>query len=333
MEEIIGKKRALHATYTKVKSKRKVRKLGVEEPVRKTLYDVVVENLKFSGRKTFLHRFIYIGRHSFKTEGDGIACFEKTVNTDGIEPISGLYLHYNQHFVHVVETDEGSIYKHLNLLFSSEDFDKLSDLTLLGDLCHINNRLISYWATYVGTPKSLVNPPKKSEVETAKDAAIQAFNCVNKINRLVDKMYGSSSVSLGKDVSSILEVQDDEDSSAKGETSASMSSQLVTKSSILGNLHSPFRDYLPERELLDYLIDSPYTQNLSRYLEFGGSITQVGEYSDKVWPVPEENIQYDVFEKDYDKMFTMTSQMGEQKEEEKSDDDDLASEDLDINNK
>lgn len=69
---------------------------------------------------------------------------------DSCFSFSGLYLHYRNLFVHVVETDEDSITKHLKLLYADPDVGYLYDIKLLGDLCHINNRLISFWATYVG---------------------------------------------------------------------------------------------------------------------------------------------------------------------------------------
>ncbi|CAG9865097.1 unnamed protein product [Phyllotreta striolata] len=312
--------------------RKEAKHLGIEEPIRKTMFDIVMENLRLAGRKTFLHRFIYVGRHTFKTEESGLAFFEKTINTNGIEPVTGLYIQYKNQFLHVIETDEGSILKHLHLLYSSPELEDVRDLKLLGDLNHINARLNIYWTTFIGVPRLLVNPPQKTTEETPRDAAIQVFNCINKLNRLAYKMYGDGISDSAMALEAGTPTEQRSQDLIRGESNMveAASSTMTQRSSVLGGIMTPYRDFLPERELLDYLIDSPYTQDLKTYMNIGGRIVPVVEDSDLVWPIPMENVQYDIYKDGDDTGAMVTLQGGQQvtvsdkiDDEEEEDDDNL----------
>ncbi|KAJ8956420.1 hypothetical protein NQ314_006748 [Rhamnusium bicolor] len=62
----------------------------------------------------------------------------------------------------------------------------------------------------------------------------------------------------------------------------------------------PYRATLPEYEVVNFIINSSFTQSLRSYYELYGEVPQREIYKDRVWPIPSDFIPYDVFSKPYD---------------------------------
>lgn len=119
-------------------------------------------------------------------------------------------------------------------------------------------------------------------------------------------MYGTSNMSLeeANEVSVVNEMRSIEPSMSELKKEEGVGSKILG-SFYIGDSASPYRDFLPENELLDYLVSSPFTPDLMQYLIISRTVLQETEYNDRVWPVPADSVQYDVFETIYDRDVVM----------------------------
>nr|CAI5864379.1 unnamed protein product [Callosobruchus analis] len=62
-----------------------------------------------------------------------------------------------------------------------------------------------------------------------------------------------------------------------------------------GMIQNRFWQHLPETEVLEVLLTSPYTQTLKEFSDLYMQVPQREIYNDKVWPAPDEYVPFDIF--------------------------------------
>ncbi|CAG9861973.1 unnamed protein product [Phyllotreta striolata] len=270
---------------------------GVKEPIRKTMYDVLVENLELVGRKTFIHRIIYCGLHYFSNSSekkleDFFQKIVEEVNTKCliIEKLSGFLFYHDKYFVHLLEGDEDAIGQHLKLLYRSQDFGKFGKLKLLVSLHHINNRLINDWKFYNAEPRK---SSSNFNANSVTDIAKITFDCVKKFSDL---------------------------SVAFVETTSNTEREIEVE--IIDKI-DPLLPLLPEIEQLELLINGEFPMDLDEYRKSYGTLFSYQLHTDKIWPLPEDLVPYDVFETAPQTAIKFPNFQKTQTEPEDNDDDDL----------
>ncbi|CAH1156140.1 unnamed protein product [Phaedon cochleariae] len=286
---------------------------GLQPPVRRNMYEIVLENFQIARRVTFLHRIIYVGEHTFPPNGDMIKqCFSSCINivndSNCLESLTGFLLYYNRYFVHLVEGDEDSLNAHIGILLSNEKFQKhLKVMKLIINVSHINQRFIMNWNCCSGVPSKLLS--EFDENCSLEDSGRIIFNCVKKMYATVTsfvedsyspdtRLLGKTSLAFGRE--SVINRSAMMDSSFQRHSSRNMSSQSLRSGSVGGGVSNPYRSTLPEIEVLNFIINSNFTQHLSDYYSKYGVVPQRDIYKDKVWPVPSDFIPYDIFTKLYE---------------------------------
>ncbi|XP_046659876.1 uncharacterized protein LOC124353876 isoform X3 [Homalodisca vitripennis] len=91
-----------------------------------SLLDILIENLKKVGRKSYLHRVVYVfDYHKLNIDGLEVSLQEVLQNMIAIvsegsdEPITGLLLLYDKYGVNMIEGSEESIFRHFQELADS----------------------------------------------------------------------------------------------------------------------------------------------------------------------------------------------------------------------
>ncbi|XP_074029656.1 uncharacterized protein isoform X1 [Leptinotarsa decemlineata] len=279
---------------------------GIQEPVRETMYDILLENFHIADRKTFIHRIIYVGEHHFSGEDDTIIqCFQKSVNQVNesfcLEPITGFLLCYRRHFVHMIEGDEDSINSHLHILLNDKELKQnLGVMKLLIHVSHINRRYISDWASYKAIPPKLLGQIDPNS--SLEDSGRQIYNCIKKVYNLVATFVDENYFTAFEKEECSGSINEDSLTPINYEDSPSrirMSQMSFRPSSAVGAA-DPYRAFLPEVEVVNFIIISTFTQTLSDYYAIYGIVPQRDIYKDKVWPVPSDFVPYDVFTRPYE---------------------------------
>ncbi|KAL1488453.1 hypothetical protein ABEB36_014924 [Hypothenemus hampei] len=285
----------------------------VSEPERRSMYHVLLDNLRTFNRATFLHRIIYVGNHKFNSYEDARNIFSiniaKCNETYCIEKLSGFFLFYYKYFVHMVEGDEDNLNKHLGYLLDNDAhyYEKLGTIKLLIHVSNINQRFFEDWIPYTEAPSKLL---EKLNIDAdLQQSGRYIFNCIKKLYGLMNTFagdlftcndpIGEQNSSSNYDIASI----NSKETSLTSKTYAS-----VSYSSHMGSLdfnlaetnQREYKLFLPEYELLDFIIHSNFTMNLKEYFGIYGVVPMRTIYKDKIWPVPHDFIPYDVFEKPYD---------------------------------
>ncbi|CAG9836172.1 unnamed protein product [Diabrotica balteata] len=276
-----------------------VKVIGLQEPVRRTMYDIVKDNFRTIQRTDFLMRLIYIGEHTFsKSDNTLNDFFLETVtrandNFQCSEKITGLLVRYAKHFIHVLEGDEIAIHLHLKYLYKSEThLQKLKNMKLLVQINHCHSRLLSDWQTYTANPSMLLETIDAENIQ--EETGRQIFVCVKKMYDLVEKMSVRSSGIMRSSELGSFQL----DSMSLRERSS-----LYVRSSMIGgslNYVEYYQKELPEIERLEFLLKSPFPIDLTAFKEIFGVVPQRDIYKDKVWPVPADFIPYDIFDQLYD---------------------------------
>ncbi|XP_066246787.1 uncharacterized protein [Euwallacea similis] len=285
------------------------------EPERKSMYQVMKENLKAFNRVTFLHRIIYVGEHKFKSFDEARKLFDRIIKKCNdsycMEKLSGFFLYYNQYFVHMVEGDEDNVNKHLGLLLDKSEyhFENLGVIKLLVHVSNINQRFLEDWIACTGAPSKFL---EKFDI----NANLQTqrrwiYNCIKKIYSLIGT-FGeyllTTEVTEPPTGSKINLETSNTVVSSQGSSSMfhSSFSHNNTNSGPTGhNIYArtsqgEFKNFLPEYELLDFVIKSNFTIFLQEYFQLYRIIPMRDIYKDKVWPIPHDFIPFDIFEKPYD---------------------------------
>ncbi|XP_028137328.2 uncharacterized protein LOC114331849 [Diabrotica virgifera virgifera] len=277
-----------------------VKVIGLQEPVRRTMYDIVKDNFKTIQRTDFLMRIVYIGEHTFPIADNTLNdFFLETVtmandNYQCSEKITGLFVRYAKHFIHLLEGDEIAIHLHLKYLFRSENhIQKLKNMRLLVQINHVHSRLLCDWQTYSSNPAKLLENIDAENIK--EETGRQIFACVKKMYDLIEKMSTRDSV--------IVTARSELGSIQLDTLSLRDTSSLYLRPSLIGgslNYVDFYRKGLPEIERLDFIIKSPFPIDLHAFKDIFGVVPQRDIYKDKVWPVPADFIPYDIFDKLYD---------------------------------
>lgn len=272
---------------------------GIVEPVRKTMYDVVLENLQIAERKTFLHRLIIVGQHSFKDDrisnlfSDSVSEVNATFN---FEKVTGLLLHYNKHFIHMVEGDEKAIHRQIRCLFNHKLFQKIEKVKVLMHISHIKSRLVTDWLHYHGVPsKRLGEANMEGSVE---EATRHLYTCIRKFYNFVKLYTADNDYVDDLAAESTRNTEDDSGSLHAINTLSRRNESRITLNSSsqnIGTFKEPYKVTLPEVEILEYILANDFFQTLKEYHGIFGEVPQRDIYKDKVWPVPSDLVPYDVF--------------------------------------
>ncbi|KAF7287350.1 uncharacterized protein LOC143191307 [Rhynchophorus ferrugineus] len=309
-------KKNVKVNYPKPKPKIRLEDLGdVKEPERYSMYHILMENLKLAKRATYLHRIIYTGHHTFDCYDKAKKVFQQIITkcneTYCIEKLTGFLLYYPEYFVHMVESDEDNLNKHLKYLLQpdADHSTNLGKVKLLIHVSHINQRFIDGWASFTGIPSKLL---EKLDVEAdLQSSARFIYNCIKRIYMLISN-YSDD------------QLKEKTDSHTKSLENSSVStfdrwkgSSLLYTTSFMTTQDKPGqsqKDYvmfLPEYELLDFAIKSNFTMPLSDYYNLYGVVPMRDIYKDRVWPVPHDFIPYDIFETPFDCLVEFPREMRE----------------------
>lgn len=275
-------------------------KFGIPEPVRKTLYDVVLENLEISNRKTYLHRLIIAGEHSFKDDQIlHLFCesVDKTNENFHYENLTGILLYYARHFIQMIEADETTIYRYLTYLLNNRLYNKLGKAKVLMHTSHIKDRLFPDFVTYFGVPSKILGDIKWEE--TPQESGRHLYLFLRKFYNFV-KVFHDDYYQPDKTSTSPTPTENDQEfaESIYGYSHILSPSQssIALSSSAMGTMRDPYRVTLPEVELLNYLLKNECQQTLTEYHGIFGEVPQRDIYKDKVWPAPSDLMPFDIFQ-------------------------------------
>lgn len=248
-------------------SKPEMNKMKVPENL--SLLDILHKSLSLIDRKTFVHRLIYFGEHSFGESSIPIEkamkkAVDETNNLCWDEPLSGLLIYYPSYFVHLVDGSEKSINNHL--LFLMRDYKKyLGGMKILLTFHHINQRFFDVWGARTAKPPTLlekINPNADAD-ETFRH-----------IDRCITKIYS---------VAVKLRVWETED---EPKTIDSIRDDIISK--------------LPEYSLLEFLLKSHYLQTVEDYVNVFLHIPTATYVDSYIWPVRMDFVPLDIFQVDLD---------------------------------
>nr|CAI5833950.1 unnamed protein product [Callosobruchus analis] len=239
-------------------------RFGVSEPVRKTLYDIFMENLQTLNRVTFIHRVIYAGKHKSSTQ---LPIIFKTI-INGVnneyyrERLTGFLLIYSTFFIHVVEGSEDAILKHLSILLESPDHsDCVGETKLLIQISNVLKRLSPESITYHGVPSRTLTP--LYEIANMTNTAQTLYKCLRQTYELI-KAFIRSKYELNGLRKSPVSHESRSDKKARN-ANISPSNNAIPSTSVQDK--DQYMQNLPEMELIEALIESPYTQKLESYYE------------------------------------------------------------------
>ncbi|CAH1112622.1 unnamed protein product [Psylliodes chrysocephalus] len=289
--------------------------ISVREPRRKSSYDVLMDNLKVAGRKTFLHRIVYGGIHNFPIENhkfDAInpitnffkSIIHKTNNANYcFEKLTGFLMYYDCHFIHVVEGDEDALGIHLQFIYEPDSRKNFENLKLFSILNHINDRLTSDWSFYYGIPRQCVTTLDTHA--SLRDIASVLYVCILKVFKLImeiasQRIGSNPDVLVDPSTYKLLEREKE-----KEKDRASQESNPVRVRSSIQSLNptrivlNPLKGFLPEIEQLDFLLECDFPPNLEEYKMAYGVFVIKKSYKENVWPIPSDFIPYDVFDTQY----------------------------------
>ncbi|XP_050305255.1 uncharacterized protein LOC126742573 [Anthonomus grandis grandis] len=308
-------KAALKVNYPKKKPRLKQQDFGdVGEPERVSQYEILMENLKIANRVTFLHRIIYVGQHTFMNYQECRNIFSEIISkcneTYCMEKLTGFLLYYREYFVHMVEGDEDNVNKHLKYLLdkNANHYKNLKALKLLIHISNINQRFSDGWQPFTGIPSKLL---EKLDVESLdvdfRQSSRYVYNCIKKLYSLIgsycEDMANRNVENEKVKVSFSVNTEDYSGSGSENLSSSQILRNLSSSNQGDENVDVSLKEYklfLPEYELLEFVINSKFTMSLHSYYGLYGVVPMREIYKDKVWPVPSSFIPYDVFEKPYE---------------------------------
>nr|CAI5823204.1 unnamed protein product [Callosobruchus analis] len=317
-------KKATKVRYPKLKKhvKENYKDVSVNEPVRRMLFDKVVENLKLLERVTHLHRIVYIGEHSSAPELSSMIVSTVTSmenQSNAPDKLTGFLLIYQKFFLHMVEGTEDKINEHVGIILRKYGTTKeLRNMKLLIQVSHVLKRLCPEWMSYSGVPPKLLTPLE--EDPNMEETARRLYICLRQTYVLIstfvkDNTEGGergSKNSRESDKQSMLSQKGSlshgsffgeipRSSSQNSSVRESRSNSLNRSNlSSLGMFKDPYWQHLPEIEMLDALIRSEYTVSLNEFYAKYMFVPQKDVYKDRVWPVPGDFIPFDVFERPYE---------------------------------
>ncbi|XP_071052057.1 uncharacterized protein [Onthophagus taurus] len=275
---------------------------------KRSVLNVIKENMKGASKAAYLHRLIYIGDHKFQTSDgldDAIEDYFETVITAvnsfyAEEKLTGFLLHYQRYFCVIIDGTEQGLVRHLRKLLFDDSKDpagpRFGRLKLLVAYHHVNQRIIKEWTATSGRPPTLLEKlnPNADLTET-----------MEKVKYVIEKLYslgGILNVTEKAKPPEPVVVDDDDSDDAKSTPSFagagkgyqslySMSSKRRVTTTfqsdyVLQQSYSKIlMPFLPESSVLEFLLASQYTIELRNYTKVYGIVPYLDSYQDLVWPV------------------------------------------------
>ncbi|XP_045477794.1 testis-expressed protein 47 [Harmonia axyridis] len=261
--------------------------IGIPEPFRDSLLDILHDNLEQAKKNIYVNRIIYLGEHSFDTEAEeGVSDvfreIVKEINSGyNDEILTGIFLHYKKYFVHMLEGSEDTIMKHFHLLMETDVYHKFAKMKLVLLVNHINQRFVIEWMDIPGKPATLLE--KIDPDSDMEKSGRYIFNCVQKVYQLCREIREIKTRNDNDDDSTI-------DFRAKPvePTTGSLDSTLYEE---------VLKAFYPEINLLQFLVQTRFLRNLEDYINIYGCPVVPDTYQDEVWPIPSTMVPYTIFEK------------------------------------
>ncbi|XP_047111960.1 testis-expressed protein 47-like [Schistocerca piceifrons] len=133
---------------------------------------------------------IYIGRHNFEDQQAITQFFEATIKTINggycDEPLTGLFLWYNDYFIHVLEGSEETLNRHLKFLLKQIEASviAISAMKILLMYHHIKQRFFQQW---IARPVNAHFLPECISPDCDRDKTAQLLQtCVGKLYQLAE---------------------------------------------------------------------------------------------------------------------------------------------------
>ncbi|XP_076666018.1 uncharacterized protein LOC143367749 isoform X3 [Andrena cerasifolii] len=105
-------------------------------------------------------------------------------------PISGLFLVYPQYYIHVLETSEDIIYKHLKALYDDKSEDcRFGKSIFLPFYHHVHQTLFTEWFHVYTVPPTLLDKLESYELT---DIQKQVANCLEKVYTLCESITNTA---------------------------------------------------------------------------------------------------------------------------------------------
>lgn len=306
----------------KPKKKEKEKKfevLGVPQPVRMSALDIVIRNLHALDRTSFLHRLMYVAEHTF--EMAIIPEVFETINnklhkTFIDEKITGFMLYYPKFLVVMVE---GSMYSLSKYIGATKEWQSyMKNIRVLLILPNINQRFTNTWTFYTDTPGTLL---EKVNPETNLKTTMNLLaNCVKKMYELISSIVQlpeqeepppvtarTSTSALRPSISIIMSPP----SSFTKPTSLRELTNEAIAADKRGSSEKPVErenirqattrtKYLPEYDLLDYLVNSKFLFNFDYLCLAWHTPVDLKQHHDASWPYPFPLKPITMFEPVYD---------------------------------
>ncbi|XP_049860230.1 testis-expressed protein 47-like [Schistocerca gregaria] len=233
---------------------------------RRSLYDVLKGNLAAAGRRTFLHRLIYIGRHTFEEQQAVTQFYETTIKVinDGYcdEPLTGLFLWYNEYFVHSLEGSEETLNRHLQLLLEQIETGviAISAMKVILVSYHIKQRFFQQW---ISRPVHAHTLPERISPDSDMDKTAQL------LQTFIGKLYQLAEL-LQKQTASGLQL-------------------------ILDHLSERVPQLLPETELMEFLLSVSWLHDPQYLVSHFASLPHTDIDTELELPASTDFVPYNVF--------------------------------------
>ncbi|XP_072384121.1 uncharacterized protein [Diabrotica undecimpunctata] len=307
--------KSVKVRYPRLKKKAADTKpVGIAEPTRTTMFDIVLDNFKLASRKTFLHRVIYMGEHSFITPDLLTSVFSETVykanhNDHLIEKLTGLLIRYPNNFIHLLEGDEDIIYSQIGFLLSTKAYKKyLGNMKLITNISHIHSRYANDWLSVGGlTPHLLESLDPNVPIDIYGYYTTMLVTKIYIVLKKINKTLSGSicgTIESGHSGHSVKSEVEQESSYTSPSTRLSLGVSSLFKASVttitsLSGMKSTYVEplllRLPELELVNFILGSNYVISLADYFDLYKLVPQRDIYKDKIWPIAADFIPYDVF--------------------------------------
>ncbi|XP_076666017.1 uncharacterized protein LOC143367749 isoform X2 [Andrena cerasifolii] len=183
-------------------------------------------------------------------------------------PISGLFLVYPQYYIHVLETSEDIIYKHLKALYDDKSEDcRFGKSIFLPFYHHVHQTLFTEWFHVYTVPPTLLDKLESYELT---DIQKQVANCLEKVYTLCESITNTA-----RDYS-------------------------VSMTDVVRNLSDKISRMFPESTVLEYLLNAKHSVFLTveDYIKIHATVPFIHLYQDSIWPPPRDFMFRGAFEAD-----------------------------------
>uniref|UniRef100_A0A1B6KN98 BLUF domain-containing protein n=1 Tax=Graphocephala atropunctata TaxID=36148 RepID=A0A1B6KN98_9HEMI len=233
-----------------------------------SLLDILIENLKRVGRKSYLHRVVYVfDFYKLNIDGQEVSLQEvlhsmiATVSEGSDEHLTGLLLLYDKYGVNMIEGSEESIFRHFQELADSPVISQcVPRIKILLSATHIAQRILNRWTIFSAQPQTLLEKLDVSSVEeTSRRIKLIVVKLYNLWNYLRFHSVGMSRLIMGEH----------------------LSDRMTTN--------------LPEFARLEFVLSTPALKNLRDFVETHRTVQQPRLYQELVWPPQKEFIPFNIF--------------------------------------